>query len=240
MTSPAGSPWPGSLEWGGAWMEDASAELAHLGFVLRDGSRPGTAPGPRLLVALRSQPTLEHFDPEEASFWAAGSGRCQLARIDIRTPVPLRRAFAWGRLQVTDRVPVSNQFLSFGGTVLGAVHDEQETIVAFVSRAPIVRWAGHSQGVDPMADEIGAFFARLMVPVDYQPDAEARIADTDPEALYGAFIRHLGSRMRPAGRMREAYPALARTVDHEAHRLSADVPVAWRDGGALLAWLELG
>jgi len=239
MMSPAASPWPGSLEWGGGWLDDASRELVHLGFVLRDGSRPGTIPGPRLLVALRDQPTLEHFDPEEVSYWAARSGRCQLARIDMATPLPLRRSFAWGRLQVTDRMPVSNQFLSFGGTVLGAAHDEQETVLAFVSRAPIVRWAGHSQGVDPLADEIGAFFGRLMVPVDYQPDAEARIADTDPEALYAAFLQHLGPRLRPGRPLRAAYPVLGRNIDHEVHRLSADAPAAWHDGGALLSWLEL-
>ncbi len=241
MTSPpARSPWPGSLEWGGGWLDDAVDELAHLGFVLRDGSRPGTVPGPRLLVALRDQPTLEHFDPEDATYWVARAGRCQLGRVDGGTPMPLRRSFAWGRIQITDRVPVSNQFLSFGGMVLGAVHDERETIVAFVSRAPIVRWAGHSQGVDPLVDEIGAFFARLMVPVDYQPGAEARIADTEPEALYAAFLQHLGSRLRPGGPLRRAYPSLARNADHEGHRLLADAPVVWRDGAALLAWLELG
>jgi hypothetical protein len=56
--------WPGAVEWGGDWMADTAADLARLGFELRDGSLPGNAPGPRLLVALRDVPTLEHFDPE--------------------------------------------------------------------------------------------------------------------------------------------------------------------------------
>jgi hypothetical protein len=233
-------PWPGSLEWGGDWLDDATVELAHLGFVLRDGSRPGTVPGPRLLVAMRDQPTFEHFDPEEASYWSAHGGRCQIAVVDRHTPLPVNHGYAWGRIQVTDRIPVSNLFLSFGGTLLADARDEHETVLAFASRAPIVRWAGHSQGVDPFADEIGAFFARLMVPVDFQDGAEARIAEATPEALYATFLEHTARRRRPGSPLRAADPSLAANVDHECHRLAADVPAAWSDGVALLDWLQLG
>ena len=66
-TAPAARPWPGALDWGGNWLGDATEELKHLGFVLRDGMRTGSVPGPRLLVALRDRPTLEHFDPEEVT-----------------------------------------------------------------------------------------------------------------------------------------------------------------------------
>jgi hypothetical protein len=232
--------WPGSVDWGGSWLDDAATELAHLGFVLRDGDRTGTVPGPRLLVAFRDQPTLEHFDPEEATFWAAHGGRCQLTRLELRSPMPVNRGYAWGRLQVSDRIPVSNQFLSFGGTLIGDRLDAGTVILAFVSRAPIVRWAGHSQGVDPFADEIGAFFARLMVPVDYQPDAETRIAESAPEALYATFLQHARRRLRPGSPLRRADPAMARNVDHEAIRLAHDAPAAWREGEALLDWLQLG
>jgi hypothetical protein len=195
-------PWPGSLEWGGDWLADAGEELAHLGFVLRDGSRPGTVPGPRLLVALRDRPTLEHFDPELVTFWEARDGRGRQAEIDRGLPAPFARPFSWGHIRVTDRIPFSNDFLAFGGTVLGAGRDARQLVLAFSSRAPIVRWAGHSQGVDPYADEIAAFFARLMVPVDYQPEAETRIADADPEALYAAFLRHSARRLRPGSPLR--------------------------------------
>lgn len=233
-------PWPGSLAWGGDWLTEAAQELEHLGFVLRDGSHPGSVPGPRLLVAFRPVPTLEHFDPEEVTFWEARSERGRLATLDIETPVPHRQPFSWGRIKVTDRIPVSNQFLSFGGELMADARSGGAVIAAFTSRAPIVRWAGHSQGVDPFTDEIGAFFARLMVPIDFQPDAEARIADVEPEALYAAFLQHSARRMRPGSPLREADPTLAAGIDHEGHRLAADAPAAWRDGETLLDWLELG
>jgi hypothetical protein len=97
--------------------------------------------------------------------------------------------------------------------------DGTRTFAAFTSRAPIVRWAGHSQGVDPLVDEIGAFFARLMVPVDYQEGAEARIAEADPEALYAVFLGHSLARIRRSTRLRDADPEVATWVRHEANRL---------------------
>lgn len=232
--------WPGDVEWGGDWLADTAEELARLGFELRDGLETGTVPGPRLLVALRDTPTLQHFDPEGITFWEAKSGRGRAAGIDRDVVLPLVRPFAWGRIDITDRVPVSNSFLGFGGTLLAEARNEHETFVAFVSRAPLVRWSGHSQGVDPLVDEIGSFFGRLMVPIDFQEGAEARIAAADPEALYAAFLHHAAARFKPGGRLRDTYPDLARFVDHERHRMPADAPAAWGDGEELLGSLEFG
>ncbi len=240
MSEHLAAPWPGMLDWGGDWLEDTASELAHLGFELRDGSHAGSQPGPRLLVALRDAPTLEHFDPEDVTFWEVHNGRGRLVVLDRFRPVPQRRPFSWGRIQVTDRIPVSNQFLTFGGTLLADARSATETLAAFTSRAPIVRWAGHSQGVDPMVDDIGAFFARLMVPIDFQPDAEQRIAAANPEALYSAFLHDASARLRPGGHLRDAYPDLANQISREAHRLAHDNPVAWDAGADLLGSLELG
>ena len=240
MNEHLAAPWPGMLDWGGDWLQDTAAELAHLGFELRDGAMAGAQPGPRLLVALRDVPTLEHFDPEDVTYWEVRNGRGRLAALNRQSLLPQRRAFSWGRIRVTDRIPESNQFLTFGGTLLAEARSDTETLAAFVSRAPIVRWAGHSQGVDPMVDDIGAFFARLMVPIDFQPDAEQRIAAAEPEAIWAAFLHDASARLRPGGHLREAYPELAIQVSHEARRLAHDNPAAWDAGAALLGSLELG
>jgi len=240
MSSHQARPWPGAVEWGGDWLAQTAGDLAHLGFELRDGSLPGTTPGPRLEVALRSAPTLEHFDPEEVTFWEVHLGRGRLATLNRRTILPHAQPFSWGRIQIADRIPVTNQFLSFGGTLLADAVDAGQTFAAFVSRAPIVRWAGHSQGIDPMVDEIGAFFARLMVPIDFQPDAETRIAEADAETLYAVFLHDGQARFRPGGHLRETYPDVAAKLGHEARRIEHDNPAAWRGGAELLASLELG
>jgi hypothetical protein len=232
--------WPGALDWGGDWLVETQRELGHLGFVLREGSLPGATPGPRLLVALRDHPTLEHFDPEVVTFWESRDHRGRSATLDRSSPVPETRPWSWGPIRVTDRVPVSNQFLGFGGTLLVDALDGTATYAAFTSRAPIVRWAGHSQGVDSLVDEIGAFLARLKVPVDYQPDAEARIAAADPEALYAVFLGHSIARLHRSRSLRDADPRTAGWLEHEGHRLEHEAPRHWAEGQELLAWLELG
>lgn len=240
MTGHMATSWPGTVEWGGNWLADTALDLAHLGFEIRDGMLPGTSPGPRLLVALRDAPTLVHFDPEEVAFWEVHKGRGRLAFLNRRVAVPHWQPFSWGRIQVSDRIPETNQFLSFGGTLVVDAFDERQTFAAFVSKAPIVRWAGHSQGVDPMVGEIGAFFARLMVPIDFQPDAETHIARADPETLYAVFLHDVARRFRAGGHLCEQYPDLGARVAREAHRLKHDNPVAWRGGAELLASLKLG
>lgn len=232
--------WPGALEWGGDWLAEVARDLGHLGFVVREGSQTGTVPGPRLLVAVREKPTLEHFDPELVTFWEVRDGRGRVATVDRTEPVPATRRWSWGPIRVTDRVPVSNQFMGFGGTLLVDAMDPSTTYLAFSSRAPIVRWAGHSQGVDPLVDEIGAFFARLMVPVDYQPEAEARVAAADPETLYAVFIGHSVERLHRSRQLRDADPRTAGWLEHEGYRLAHDSPSRWAEGQELLGWLELG
>lgn len=247
--APGLRPWPGALDWGGDWLAETQRELAQLGFVLRDGSAPGMTPGPRLLVAFRDHPTLEHFDPEVATYWVASGGRGRVATlgrgaIGTMTGEPSAaspaRSWSWGSVRITDRVPVSNGFLGFGGTLLVDAPDASATFAAFTSRAPIVRWAGHSQGVDPLVDEVGAFFARLMVPVDYQPGAEARVAGAHPEALYGVFLGHSIRRLRSSRRLRDADPRTAGWLEHEGHRLEREAPGRWAEGQELLDWLQLG
>ncbi len=240
MSGHMATSWPGTVDWGGNWLADTASELAHLGFEVRDGLLPGTAPGPRLLVALRDAPTLEHFDPEEVTFWEVHLGRGRLATLDRRSPLPHWQPFSWGRIQVADRIPVTNQFLSFGGTLVVDATDEHQMFAAFVSKAPIVRWAGHSQGVDPLVGEIGAFFARLMIPIDYQPEAETHIAQADPETLYSVFLHDVCRRFCPGGHLSEEYPELASGLGHEASRLEHVNPAAWRAGADLLATLQLG
>jgi hypothetical protein len=223
----------------GDWLGPAVNELEHLGFVLRDGLLPGTSPGPRLLVALRPTPTFSHFDPEEATFWAFDGTRGTLATVHREAPEG-ERPFSWGRIRVADRIPVQNQFLTFGGMLHVGRAIDGTTVLAFVSPAPILRWSGHSQGVDRVTDELGSFFARLMVPIDFQPGAETRIGGASPEGLYAAAIRHADRRLNATASLRDYDRALDDQVNAEVHRLRRDAPTAWSEGEALLGSLDLG
>ena len=76
--------------------------------------------------------------------------------------------------------------------------DDTTVLVDFSSHAPILRWSGHSQATDPLAAEVGAFFARIKVPIDFVPGAEALVSKATPRTLYCAFIQYVRERLRDA------------------------------------------
>ena len=186
------------------WVGAGAALLTDLGFRVMEPDRVA-GDDSHLLVALRSRPTLRHFDPESMTYYARtrrGTGPTTLDRQTtagggdrVTTPA------LWGHVHVLDRLPVENRFLTFGGDVRVATVDPELTVVDLWSPAPIVRWGGHSQGTDSLAERIGAFFGRLIVPVDFVPGAAERIDGTLPEVLYRAFLADAIARSeRAAGR----------------------------------------
>ncbi len=218
---------------------DAAAHLAHLGFLLANGSHPEEPGGAQLLVALRDRPTLEHFDPETIEHWMAVSGRGRLIQLTRATLAPLERSFSWGTIRAIDRLEVFNSFLTFGGRVRLVAIDASTTIAAFDSPAPIVRWSGHSQSVDPLTGEIGAFFARMMIPIDFTPGAEQRIADATPLALYASMLAGLQHRFAASPTLRDAHRAIATWSTQEARRLQERESHDWEAGLALARDLRL-
>lgn len=176
----------------GRWADAAQALTADLGFRLIEPDptgRRGSATEGHLLVALRDRPTLRHFDPEEISFYGpAGSGAALTTVARLPAGSTRRRPVLWGHVHVVDRVPVENRFLTFGGELSLAGIDDALTLAHLRSPAPIVRWGGHSQGTDDLTLAMGAFFGRLIVPVDFQPGGAARIDAAPPAVLFAAFL----------------------------------------------------
>lgn len=229
----------------GGWPTAAAALLSDLGFSLINSDRPRARGGAHLLVALRDEPTLRHFDPELLTYWAplephaaqVGLDRYALER---RPAPPWPRPVLWGHVHVIDRLEVENRFLTFGGQLRLAVVSPGLSILDLVSPAPIVRWGGHSQDTDPLATEIGAFFGRLIVPVDYQAGVERRVAAEDPEAVYAAFLAWADARLDRIAAATGSRSSLQSWIDHEEQRLRAARPEVVARGRELLASLQLG
>ena len=55
-------------------LSEAADRPTHLGFLLVSPFPPG-ARDAELLVSIRREPTLKHFDPEAVRFWRTGSDR---------------------------------------------------------------------------------------------------------------------------------------------------------------------
>jgi hypothetical protein len=221
------------------WAAEAAVRLADLGFLLVDGDYAGAVGRPRLLVALRDQPTLRHFDPEAVSYWWFDHDHGKLNWLDRNRRMPVERTISWGRIQVVDRIPVSNQFLTFGGTLRARAVDASTIVCTISSPAPILRWSGHSQGTDLLTDEVGAFLARLRIPIDYMLGAEERVGRVSPRALYSAMLAESLPRLRRSSSLRRVQRGYARFAESEAVRLKRDAPDDWREGEALLDDLGL-
>jgi hypothetical protein len=210
------------------WLEGAGRILANLGFELvePDHSRPDETS--HLFAALRPQPTLHHFDPETIDYWITDGSRGRAASLDREARLPVVADYAWGRITLTDRIGVKNEFLSFGGTMRAQMTDDTTVTVDFSSHAPILRWSGHSQATDPLASEVGAFFARIKVPIDFVPGAEGMVAKATPRTLYCAFIQNVRERLGEARTLREANRWLAEWSSRESQRMDATANEHWR------------
>jgi hypothetical protein len=221
------------------WAAASESLLADLGFSLVNGDDPEAPGRANLLVALRSVPTRRHFDPEAVSCWRFDRERSHLLTIDRSSASDAEGRFSWGRIRIVDRLQVENDFLAFGGIVRVSDVRPDLRLVQFHAPAPILRWAGHSQGLDALTDEVGAFFARLMIPIDFRPGAEALVGKATPEALYAAFVQDAWRRFAATPSERAAEPELAVWARREGHRLEAAMPDAVAAGRQLRIDLEL-
>jgi hypothetical protein len=218
---------------------DAARRLAHLGFLLETPphGHPGEA---RLLVAFRPRPTLAHFDPELVRFWRTGQDRRgHLTELTIASHVPARAEFSWGRIEVIDRLGIENAFATLGGELSLEAVAPDLVVVVFASPGPILRLGGHSQDVDQAALELGAFFGRMMVPIDFQPGVEEAISAATPVQRYAAFVAFESARYAGHGALRDEQPAIAEAMAGEGRRLSTEDPVSWQAGTDLLARMGL-
>jgi hypothetical protein len=212
----------------GRWLEGVGRILANLGFELVEPGHAATEEASHLLAALRPQPTVRHFDPETIGYWITDGGRGRTASLDREAKFPFVSDYAWGRITLADRLGVKNEFLSFGGTMRAQMTDDATVLVDFSSHAPILRWSGHSQATDPLAAEVGAFFARIKVPIDFVPGAEGMVAKATPRTLYCAFIQYVRQRLGEARTLRDANRWLAEWSSRESQRMDATANDHWR------------
>jgi hypothetical protein len=213
--------------------EIALQRLADWGFLATPDLPDG--PGPAsLLVAIRERPTLRHYDPELVSYWVSEAGRGRPRWLTRESPVPLHDEVSWGRIRLTDRLAVTNEYLTFGAH-LDADMVDGVLVACFTSEAPILRSGGHSQGWDQGGEQLGAFFGRMILAVDYVPGFEARIATARPLERYAAFVADSVARNRASVALREEAGSLWPLLAAEATRLASAHPEAWREGLAIQA-----
>jgi hypothetical protein len=214
----------------------AAGLMSDLGFLAYSDlpDRPGPA---YLLVAMRRQPTLHHYDPEAVQYWTNASGRGVPRTLTRDTRLPIETEFSWGLIRIVDRLHVTNEYLTFGGQ-LSAAPVDGVVIAVFTSPAPLLRRGGHSQVWDVGADAVGAFFGRFLLAVDYRPGFEDLAARASPVSRYAAFLVDAMGRYRTSPRLRTEQPELWTLLRSEATRLRERSPSEWAAGEALLERID--
>jgi hypothetical protein len=224
----------------GRWVDQADKLLVNLGFDLVEPDRSNGSATSHLLAAFRPTPTLKHFDPEEIAYWATEANRGRAGKLDLESRYPIDSTYAWGRITLTDRLGVNNQFVSFGGALRAEATSGGLVLVDFSSHAPILRWSGHSQGLDPLTAEVGGFFARMKVPIDFVPGTEALVAAATPSTLYCAFVQYVQDRAKRGGRSQsEPNRSLADWCSRESVHLQAVATDHWKAAQELRRHLGL-
>jgi hypothetical protein len=209
------------------WTDTTALLLANLGFELVEPDRTAGNETSHLLIALRPQPTLQHFDPETIDYWFNDGSHGHAAKLERDARLPIASDYAWGQIGLTDRLGVQNLFLSFGGALRAQMVADGSILADFGSNAPILRWSGHSQVSDPLTSEVGAFFARIKVPIDFVPGAEAVVSKAGPRTLYCAFILSVRERLSQAHTPLDANRWLADWSSREGHRMESDFADSW-------------
>lgn len=209
----------------------AAKSLANLGFLAVSDipDRPGPA---YLLIALRPEPTLRHYDPESVTFWATEKGRGRRERLTRSAQLPIYRRYSWGPIRITDRLGVTNDYLSFGGRLLVEQIGE-DVFAVFTSPAPLLRRGGHSQGWDEGAECLGGWLGRVLLAVDYVPGFEAEMSAAEAVSRYAAFLADTTRRYRDCPALRESLPALWNLICADRERLRQQQPESWALGARL-------
>ena len=211
----------------------AGRRLSDLGFLA--GPDLPDRPGPAyLLVALRDQPTLYHYDPERVEYWVTREGRGMRESLTRCTRLPVDVTVSWGMIRLFDRLVVTNAYLTFGGH-LSAAEVDGVTVAMFTSPVPLLRRGGHSQIWDEGTDVLAAYFARVQAAVDRDPALESRLASADPCVRYAAFLGEVVSRYRSSAELRALSPRIWTLLHNEASLMRQERPDAWHRGETILA-----
>lgn len=205
--------------------------LAQLGFLHVPG-RPLANGSAYLFVALRSEPTLRHFDPERVDYWQSVERVGTRAVIERSTSMPGESEYAWGVISVVDRKSVANEFVSFGGQLkVRRIGDVLVTV--FSSSGPIAARGGHSQGWDFGAEEMAAFIGRLRAAAGASRSLEFELAELSPLAIYSAFMVDSLSRHRDRHGLAVGDERIMAMLYDEQHWLKAHVPADWASGAGI-------
>jgi hypothetical protein len=174
--------------------------MEHWGYYLLPKSHPASPGYGGLQVAIREEPTREHFDPQTIDLQVVSyDGAPTRSRLQRTTEIG-RRHVPLTRIILKERSGEKEaKFFTFGG-VLEAVHGRHETVFTLQTAAPVLDM---TRPVLTIAEELAVETERLIgtLQAEWGRDDEGfgrRVARIGPAELYKATIHSLIEECRAA------------------------------------------
>lgn len=138
-----------------------------------------------LLVAIRKEPTGQHFDPQTLHLHLQDEGRVLRERkLSCLTPLTKAAQVCAGHIILRDRAEKAVEFFSFGGT-LDVLAEPGEHIYTLRSPAPVLELDAHETIANLLASETESLMAKAEAKWGRDEDGfNRRLVDVDPLLFY--------------------------------------------------------
>lgn len=170
-----------------------------------------------LLIAIRQQPTGEHFDPQRLRLRLQDAdGVVRWRTLDWLTPLEASAHACPGRLILRDRFDKSVEFFTFGGT-LEVTSGPGEMVYSLRSPAPILELTDHLETVpNQLAAETESLMDEVAVRWGLDEDGfEQRLAEVAPLRFYLASVQSILLHYERARALEQVYRELYETLRRE-------------------------
>lgn len=180
------------------------------GYYTLEKPHPGSHGYSGLVVAIRKQPTVKHFDPETVHLYLRDEyGLPKGTTLSLISPLDGDTAHVCpGIIRLQDRAGEEVDFYTFGGSLETAVRPD-EMVVVVRSPAPILELTDKEETVqDELAAETGALLGQ--VEINWLDDEEGfshRLAEIDPLQLYKATLGSLLHRFETDAALEQGFSA---------------------------------
>ncbi len=163
-----------------------------------------------VMIAIRSNPTGHHYDPEMVRLPVLGTThQVEETTLNLFTRLAEPLQVCMGFIVLADRKNKQEAFFSFGGRLELEIAPG-EVVYTISSDAPVL-WL--TRGGGSVADQLAAEFGRVIGEIRAQAnksdqDLFTQIAGIEPLALYSAGIASIFADFERVEELRESYPEL--------------------------------
>jgi hypothetical protein len=172
---------------------DVLKAIEGLGYQLLPKTHRDSPGGSGLVVAIRKEPTLQHFDPEMVRLRLPDRrGMVKWRSLSLLSPDPGSDRVCAGHVILSDRIDKRVEFYTFGGSLqVISAHDAH--VYAVRSTAPVLELVAEEDTIpDQLAAETESLLSQLEVQWGHDEHGfSRRLAEIEPLQFYVGTLQSL-------------------------------------------------